>query len=133
MALMIKRLHDYKKQRSVKVSDIGEERFSDSKVVDYRGNKYNVYEYGANEKFIDNDHVHSKILFKGDIEDSPVSLFTNKDGQLTVNQPSLVDELYKTWGNGQYRVYKFGGNPPTENFFKNRFIEKIEESERRHG
>lgn len=124
MSLIIKKLHDAKKQRPVTIDDVDKDGFESVEDLQYRGNNYRVYRYKPNKKLVEGDYIKSKILYKGSINDAPITIFTNDVGQLTVKQDSLVDELYKVWGQGQYRVYKFGGTPRVENFFKNRFITK---------
>lgn len=129
MVFMVKKLWNYRKNEAVTVEDIPTDEFSKVETVEYRGDKYRVYVYEGSSKLIEDDYVRSKYVYKGDLEDAPLNMFVESDGTVYVNDERVVNDLYENYGEGQYRVYSFGGDKRIENFFKNRFIKKVEKQE----
>lgn len=121
MSLIIQKLVDGKKKGPVTMEDVDrskvEEEFDTEKVKVYRYDSYS-HPAGYSKK------INRKVVYNGSIEEVPVKIWKKKGSQLLVDKENLAEELAENYGSGQYSVFKFGGNPPKEPYFENRFIEK---------
>lgn len=129
MALIIRKLKHKEDYSSVTLDEADRRRISDVEVVEENGSKYRVASYDVYSRPVDSHRLTYVEKYNGGIEESPVTVFTNRGGQLVVNKNKLAVDLQRKWGDGQYSVFKFGGNPPKESYFENRFIEKIDEEQ----
>jgi hypothetical protein len=123
MGYKIEVLYDYRKERPVKVSDIDSDSFDSSKVVEANGNKYRIYSYEG--KLIQDEYIHDKKLFYGDLEEMPITLLDNVGGRLEKNIPKITDRLYREYGEGRFLIMRYGGYKDIGSEYK-RFIEVIE-------
>jgi len=129
MSYKIRKLYDAKKKRAVEMKDVDKEKFESSKIVEFKGNKYRIWKNNPNQKIVEGDYIHDRNVFSGKYEEMPIEIFKNVGGHLKVNEAFITHNLYEKYGSGHYKVFKFGGNPPKEDYFKNRFIEKIDAEE----
>lgn len=127
MTYKIKQLYDYRKNRPVKLKDVDKSKFEDKESFEVDGETYRVWKY--EQRLIEDDYVKDKTLWKGDLEDSPVNIYTNVGGHLVIKNKKLSKNLYEKYGEGRIMIKHFGGDKDINYPFKNRFIEKIEEEE----
>jgi len=128
--LIIKKLRDNKKQKAVTVDDVPKGRFDSVTEVSfidekYRKHRYRLYEYLPSTTLVESDYVKDVTKFNGPIEDSPVDIYSQEDGETVVDLDRLVHQVVQEFGEGRINVYKIGGTPSYESVFQRRFIEEI--------
>lgn len=128
MSLRIQQLYDYEKDRPVRFNDVKESKFDNSYVVEYESRKYRVYEYTPPKELVPGMYIKDKNHFNDDFEDAPITVLVNKGEGTEVDEGFLADQLYRLYGEGRFQVWKQGGNPPQERYFKNKFIKKVSEA-----
>jgi hypothetical protein len=127
MALIIRKLKYKENDSAVRMIDTEKENFEDVSDFEFEGRNYRIAKYETRSNPVKSHRLTYETVYKGSIEDSPVQIFDYEDGKVFVDQEKVSARLADKYGPGQYNVFKFGGNPPKEDYFKNRFIEKIEE------
>jgi len=127
MGYKIKQLYDYKKERPVVASDIDLSKFSNVEEFSVDGEKFNFYHYDGGSSLIQDDYVRDRNVWEGDLDDSPVTIYTNVGGRLKVKDQELGKKLYDEFGEGRYNVVEYGGDRSIDYPFKLKFIEKVEE------
>jgi len=122
-------LRDNGEDRDVTVDDASKGKFNDIKEVthtdsSYRKHRYRIYRYPDGEKPVTGQHKGYVVKYSGSLQKAPVSAFGRENGEIVVDLDTLVHQLVQEYGEGQFYVYKFGGNPEQETVFKG-FVEVI--------
>lgn len=129
MTLIIRKLKYKKDYSDVRMIDTNKDNFKQITDFNYKGVNYRLAEYEKYSNPVKSRRLTYVTKFKGSVEDLPFKLFDYNDGEKVVNEKKLSARLANAYGPGQYNVFKFGGNPPKEDYFKNRFIEKLGKAE----
>ena len=124
MSLRIQQLYDFEEDKPVRFEDVDVSKFDESYVVDYNGSKYRVYSYNPPKELVKGRDIKEKNHFNGEYDDAPIDVLVNDEGDVSVNEGFITHQLYKNYGEGRFQVWKQGGNPPQERYFKNKFIVK---------
>ena len=134
MVLIIRQLWNGRLQRPVRVDDVDARTLKyveKLRYVDESGDThtYRLYETKPGTIPYPDDYTHYRNRAKNqDERDHPLRIYKRvrtPDG--VTREPDLehlTHEFYTRWGGGCYRGYFFGGQPPFEEFFPTRWIEK---------
>jgi len=129
ISLEIRKFRDNKKGEDVTVEDVSKSSFNSIETVEYtderyRRHRYKVYGYSQGSKPVEGRYKGFSTKYTGSFEEAPVNAFGREDGEIVVNKEELVHQLVQEYGEGQFYVYKFGGNPEQETLFKG-FVEAV--------
>jgi hypothetical protein len=129
ISLEIRKFRDNKKDEAVTVDDVPKSRFNGIEEVEYtderyRRHRYRVYRYPQGSKPVKGQYKGFVTKYTGSFEEAPVNAFAREDGEIVVDEGQLVHQLVEEYGEGQFYVYRFGGNPNQETLFK-AFVEVI--------
>jgi len=129
ISLEIRKFRDNKKGEDVTVEDVSKSSFNSIEEIaytdgSYRRHRYKVYGYPRGSKPVQGRYKGFSTKYTGSFEEAPVDAFGREDGEIVVNKDELVHQLVQEYGEGQFYVYKFGGNPEQETLFKG-FVEVI--------
>lgn len=76
-----------------------------------------LYTYTPGSNPIPKNQVYSEDVYNDSINDAPIDVFFNKDGDLNKDSREIARQIFDTYGEGRYNVFIFGGNPPREPVF----------------
>lgn len=124
MVLRIQQLYDYGNDRRVRFKDVDRDKFDDSYEVRYEGNTYVIYSYNPPKELVRGKYIKDRNLYRDGFDEAPITVFVNKGGDRVVDEGFIAHQLFEEYGEGRYQVWKQGGNPPQERYFKNKFIVK---------
>lgn len=129
ISLEIRKFRDNKKNEDVTVDDVQKSSFNSIEEVSYtdekyRRHRYRIYRYPQGSKPVKGRYKGFVTKYTGAFEEAPVNAFGSEDGEIVVDKGQLVHQLVEEYGEGQFYVYRFGGNPNQETLFK-AFVEVI--------
>jgi len=123
----INQLYDYRKDRPVLASDIDRSSFDDVSEFSVDGQRFRFYSYSGGSSLIQDDYVKDRVVWEGELDESPVDVYTNVGGRLRIKDEKIAERLYSEFGEGRYNIVHYGGDKNINYPFKLRFIEKVEE------
>jgi len=119
MSYKIKVLYDYEKDRRVSLSDVDVEDLNEPESYKVDGYKYSSWGYDKSGlEIIQSDYIRDKVLWEGELEDSPVDILSNEDGDVVLNKGKLSKRLHEEYGAGRFIIKKFGGYKGIDTEFK---------------
>jgi hypothetical protein len=129
--LIIRKLRDNRAQEDVRYDDLPEKLVKRTTTVDYtddssfQNHRYKVAEYEAGTEPVQGKYIKDVTKYKGSVDEAPIQIYSVENGEPVIDEERLIHEIYQEYGEGRVNVYKFGGNPPIESIFENKFIKKV--------
>lgn len=131
MVLIISQLEDYKRKEPIRFDDISLQdlEYQDRVAVTDTGRRhqYRIYTHPGTVIPYDRnpDYVHYAFRYRNQDEQPPFRLFKDQDGGRIPDDANIAHQLHRRWGNGCYRIYLFGGQPPYEGIWERKWVKKV--------